>query len=140
MLIEPTPRGPLKRTKKGLVNRAPAADVNGSRDVENGPEDEGEMLYSANLHIFNCSTPSVCSVEGCVKYRDFYFPLTEPPIKKSRLESGGDVGGSGDENEMDVQEPVQDQEKNEDQEMKSCTVDLLQDSSRGTHQPKIYQG
>ncbi len=139
MLIEPTPRGPLKRTKKGLVNRAPAAAVNGSRDVENGSEDEGEMLYSANLHIFNCSSLSFCSVQGCVKYWHFYFPFTESPIKKSRLEAGGDVGGSGDENAMDVQEPVQDQEKNEDQEMKSCPVDLLQDSSRGTHQPKICQ-
>lgn len=108
VLIEPTPRGPLKRTRKGLVNRAPAAAVNGSRDVENGPEDE------------------------------------EPPDKKIQLEAGGDVDGSGDENEMDVQEPVQepvqDQEKNEDQEMESCPVDLVQDSSRGTCQPKICQG
>ncbi|XP_049909922.1 torsin-1A-interacting protein 2-like isoform X1 [Epinephelus moara] len=41
---EPTPRGPLKRTRKRTENQAPAAAVNGSRDVEDGSEDEGGML------------------------------------------------------------------------------------------------
>ncbi|XP_041790659.1 torsin-1A-interacting protein 2-like [Chelmon rostratus] len=96
--FEPTPRGPLKRTKKGLEDQAPVAAVNGSGDVENGSGDE------------------------------------ESPNKKSRLETRGEVGGSGDDNEMDVQESVEDREKNEDQEM-----DNGQDSPHGTHQPKICQ-
>ncbi|XP_070816783.1 torsin-1A-interacting protein 2-like [Chaetodon trifascialis] len=95
--FEPTPRGPLKRTKKSLENQDPVAAVNGSRDVENGSGDE------------------------------------ESPVKKSRLETGEEVGGSGD-NEMDVQESAEDQEKNEHREM-----DIGQDSSRGTHQQKICQ-
>lgn len=45
------------------------------------------------------------------------------------------MSGSGDENEMDVQESVEDLEKNEDQEM-----DFRQDSSHDTHQAKICQG
>lgn len=97
--FEPTPRGPLKRTRKGLKKQAPEADVNGSRDVETGSEDE------------------------------------DSPSKKNRRESGGAVGGSGDENEMDVQESVEDMEKNEDQEM-----DFIQESSRGIHHPKTFQG
>ncbi|XP_070688043.1 torsin-1A-interacting protein 2-like isoform X2 [Pempheris klunzingeri] len=36
---EPTPRNPLKRTKRGSEDQAPGA-VNGSRDVETGTEDE----------------------------------------------------------------------------------------------------
>lgn len=98
VLMAPTPRGPLKRTKKRPANRVPVTAVNGSKDVENGSDDE------------------------------------ESPRKKSRLEAGGDVGGSEDQNEMDVQESVEDEEKNEDQEM-----DIVQDSSHSTHQTKICQ-
>ncbi|XP_042371945.1 torsin-1A-interacting protein 2-like [Plectropomus leopardus] len=96
--FEPTPRGPLKRTRKGLENQVPVSAVNGSRDVENGSEDE------------------------------------ESPTKKSRVETGGAVGGSGDDNEMDVQESAEDVEKNEDQEM-----DIMEDSSHGT-KPEICRG
>ncbi|XP_051233865.1 torsin-1A-interacting protein 2 isoform X1 [Dicentrarchus labrax] len=96
--FEPTPRGPLKRTRRGLDKKAPLSVVNGSRDEETGSEDE------------------------------------ESPSKKSRPETGGDVGGGGDENnEMDVQEPAEDLVKTEHQEM-----DIIkQDSSHGTHQPNI---
>ncbi|XP_069006422.1 torsin-1A-interacting protein 2-like isoform X1 [Embiotoca jacksoni] len=38
--LEPTPRGPLKRTRKGGRNKAPAGTVNGTKDVETGSEDE----------------------------------------------------------------------------------------------------
>lgn len=66
------------------------------------------------------------------------FPhTTESPSKKIRLEPGGAAGGSGDENEMDVQES-EDLEENEDKEM-----DVRQESSHGTHsltQPKLCQG
>ncbi|XP_044054767.1 torsin-1A-interacting protein 2-like isoform X2 [Siniperca chuatsi] len=98
--FEPTPRGPLKRTKKGSENQAPVEvnPVNGSRDMENASDDE------------------------------------ESPSKKRRLETGGAMGGSGDDNEMDVHESVEDLEENEDQEM-----DTRQDSSHDTHQPKICQ-
>lgn len=64
--------------------------------------------------------------------------FTESPNKKSRLEPGGAVGGSGDENEMEVEESDEDLEKNEDQDM-----EIGQDSSHGTHathQLKTYQG
>ncbi|XP_070765499.1 torsin-1A-interacting protein 2-like [Enoplosus armatus] len=97
--FEPTPRGPLKRTKKRSENQAPVAAVNGSRDKENASDDE------------------------------------DSPSKKSRLETEEAVGGSGDDNEMDVQESVEYQKENEDQEM-----DIRQDLSHGTHQPKICQG
>ncbi|XP_059196737.1 torsin-1A-interacting protein 2 isoform X2 [Centropristis striata] len=38
-IAEPTVRGPLKRTRKGLQSQTPAAAVNGSKDVETGSED-----------------------------------------------------------------------------------------------------
>ncbi|XP_047443320.1 torsin-1A-interacting protein 2-like [Mugil cephalus] len=38
--VEPTPRGPLKRTKKGSQNKAPVTAINGTKDVENGSDDE----------------------------------------------------------------------------------------------------
>ncbi|XP_071343764.1 torsin-1A-interacting protein 2-like isoform X2 [Trachinotus anak] len=100
--FEPTPRGPLKRTKKHLENQAPVPvpAVNGSNDKEHGSDDE------------------------------------ESPIKKSRLETGEAAGGSGDENDMDVQESVKDEEDDQDQEM---DVER-QDSSPGSHPPKIRQG
>ncbi|XP_039985170.1 torsin-1A-interacting protein 2-like isoform X1 [Xiphias gladius] len=95
--IEPTPRGPLKRIKKGAENRAPVAAVNGSRHKENGSEDE------------------------------------EGPSKKIRLDTERAEGGSGDENEMDVQESAEDMESDQNQEM-----DMeRQDSSHGSHPPKI---
>ncbi|XP_039668082.1 torsin-1A-interacting protein 2-like isoform X2 [Perca fluviatilis] len=98
--FEATPRGPLKRTRKGLESQAPLTTVNGSRDVETGLEDE------------------------------------DSPSKKSRLETGGAVGGSGDKNdtEMDVQESVEDLEENKDEDQE---MDIIQDSSPLTHQPKV---
>ncbi|XP_040896770.1 torsin-1A-interacting protein 1 [Toxotes jaculatrix] len=94
--VEPTARGPLKRTKK---RQAPVAAVNGSRDKENDSEDE------------------------------------ESARKKSRLEAGGAVDGGGDEIEMDVQDSAADMENSQDHEM-----DMeRQDSSHGTHPPKICQ-
>ncbi|XP_067370465.1 torsin-1A-interacting protein 2-like isoform X2 [Channa argus] len=95
---EPTPRAPLKRTKRSLENQAPVAAVNGSREVENGSENE------------------------------------ESPSKKIRLETGGAVGSSGDEIQMDVQESVDDIENEQDQDM-----DIEQESSHGTYHPKICQ-
>ncbi|XP_028443271.1 torsin-1A-interacting protein 2 isoform X2 [Perca flavescens] len=98
--FEATPRGPLKRTRKGLESQAPLTAVNGSKDVETGLEDEVS------------------------------------PSKKSRLETGGAVGGSGDKNdtEMDVQESVEDLEENKDEDQE---MDIIQDSSHLTPQPKV---
>ncbi|XP_034566649.1 torsin-1A-interacting protein 1-like [Notolabrus celidotus] len=45
--VEPTPRGPLKRTRKRLENQASAAAMNGSKDEENYPED-GESPNKKN--------------------------------------------------------------------------------------------
>lgn len=95
--FEPTPRGPLKRTKRGAQNQAPAPAVNGSREAESGSDDK------------------------------------ESPSKKPRLETAGEAGGSGDENEMDVQE--EDPDKPKDQEM-----DLEQDFSQIPPQPKTCKG
>ncbi|XP_032382155.1 uncharacterized protein LOC116695799 isoform X1 [Etheostoma spectabile] len=97
--FEATPRGPLKRTRKGLESQAPLTAVNGSKDVETGLEDE------------------------------------DSPSKKSRLETGGAVGGSGDKNEteMDVQESFEDLEENKDEDQE---MDIIPDSSHVTHQPK----
>ncbi|XP_075943902.1 uncharacterized protein LOC142946478 isoform X1 [Anarhichas minor] len=95
--VEPTPRGPLKRTRKELKKQAPVRAVNGSGDMENGSDDE------------------------------------ESPGKKGRAETDRPVDGGGDENEMDVGE--EDLERNEDQEM-----DVLQDSSYGTHRPTTCHG
>ncbi|GAA6233856.1 torsin-1A-interacting protein 2-like isoform X1 [Lates japonicus] len=47
--VEPTPRGPLKRTKRNSENQAPLAAVNGSRDVENGTEDEESPSKKSRL-------------------------------------------------------------------------------------------
>lgn len=55
------------------------------------------------------------------------FLWTESPTKKRRLKTEGDIDGGGDKKEVDVQEPVEDQEKNEELEM-----DIDQDS---THEP-----
>ncbi|XP_037625346.1 torsin-1A-interacting protein 2-like isoform X1 [Sebastes umbrosus] len=96
---EATPRGPLKRTRKGLKTQAPVAAVNGSRDSETHSEDEAS------------------------------------PSKKKQPDTGEAVGGSGDENKMDVQESVEDPENNEDQEM-----DLIQDPSHDTELPKTCKG
>ncbi|XP_060934265.1 torsin-1A-interacting protein 2-like isoform X2 [Limanda limanda] len=100
----PTPRGPLKRTKRGSGKPGPVAAVNGSGDQENGSEDE------------------------------------ESPSKKSRLEAegaaGGDDDGGDDGTEMEVQESAGDVKNYQDQE----TVVYKQDSSHGTHPPKLYQG
>uniref|UniRef100_UPI003AAF1822 uncharacterized protein n=1 Tax=Centroberyx gerrardi TaxID=166262 RepID=UPI003AAF1822 len=59
----------------------------------------------------------------------------ECPSKKIRLEAGGEAGGSGDENEMDVQETNDSLEKNEDQEMIT-----EEDPPHRTHQQKMCQG
>lgn len=66
----------------------------------------------------------------------FISLITESPIKKSRLKEAGEVCSSGD-NEMEVQESVDEPEKNEDLEM-----DVGEDSSHKLHphQPQIYQG
>ncbi|XP_034738038.1 torsin-1A-interacting protein 2-like isoform X2 [Etheostoma cragini] len=96
--FEATPRGPLKRTRKGLESQAPLAAVNGSKDVETGLEDE------------------------------------DSPSKKSRLETGGPVGGSGDKTEMDVQESLEELEENKDEDQE---MDIIPDSSHLTHQPKV---
>ncbi|KAK2835617.1 hypothetical protein Q5P01_016101 [Channa striata] len=95
---EPTPRAPLKRTKRSAESQAPAAAVNGSTELENGSDNE------------------------------------ESPSKKIRLETGGAVGGSGDDNHMDVQEPVEDMENEQDQDM-----DVEQESSHGTYHPNTCQ-
>ncbi|KAM6939055.1 uncharacterized protein PEZ65_005204 isoform 1-T1 [Lycodopsis pacificus] len=97
LAVEPTPRGPLKRTRKELKKQAPVRAVNGSGDMENGSDDE------------------------------------ESPGKKGRAEIGRPLDGSGDANEMDVQE--EDLERNENQEM-----DVLHDSSSGTHRPITCHG
>ncbi|XP_023263780.1 torsin-1A-interacting protein 2-like isoform X1 [Seriola lalandi dorsalis] len=47
--FEPTPRIPLKRTKRHLENQAPVAAVNGSRDKENGSEDEESPSKKSRL-------------------------------------------------------------------------------------------
>ncbi|XP_078115226.1 uncharacterized protein LOC144523511 isoform X1 [Sander vitreus] len=102
--FEATPRGPLKRTRKGeKESQAPLTAVNGSKDVETGLEDE------------------------------------DSPSKKSRLETGGAAGGSGDKNEteMDVQESVEDLEENKDEDQE---MDIIQDSSHLTHRPKVERG
>ncbi|XP_071403042.1 torsin-1A-interacting protein 2-like [Centroberyx affinis] len=97
--VELTPRGPLKRTRRGIENKVPVAAVNGSKDAENASEDE------------------------------------ESPRKKIRLEAGGEADGSGDENEMDVQETNDSLEKKEDQEMIP-----EEDPPHRTHQQKMCQG
>ncbi|TNN69269.1 Torsin-1A-interacting protein 2 [Liparis tanakae] len=97
--VEPTTRGPLKRTRKGLKNHAPVPAVNGSSDVETSSDDD------------------------------------DSPSKKSRTETERPVDESGDEKEMDVQESVEDLEKNEDLEM-----DNIQDASYGTHQLTTHFG
>ncbi|KAK5870176.1 hypothetical protein PBY51_024832 [Eleginops maclovinus] len=97
--FELEPRGPLKRTKRGLKNPNPVKAVNGSRDEESGSEDE------------------------------------ECPSKKSRPESGGSEDSYGDVNEMEVQEPDEDQEKNEDQ-----GIDNIHRSSPATHHVQINKG
>ncbi|AWP11018.1 putative torsin-1A-interacting protein 2-like [Scophthalmus maximus] len=104
---EPTPRGPLKRTKKSSESPDPPAAVNGSGDKDNGSEDEGHFE------------------------RPFMSCTTESPRKKGRLETGGAVGGGGDENEMDVQ-----QSTSQDQDMDT----ERQESSHGSHPPKISHG
>ncbi|XP_069378275.1 torsin-1A-interacting protein 2-like [Paralichthys olivaceus] len=108
--FEPTPRGPLKRTKRSSGKPAPLAAVNGSGDHEDNSEDE------------------------------------ESPSKKSRLEAegaAGSGGGSGDDDdddddgtEMEFQESAGDMKNNQGQE----TVSLKQESSHGTHPPKLYPG
>lgn len=69
----------------------------------------------------------------------FISHLTDSPSKKSRLETGGAAGGSGDNNEteMDVQESVEDLEENKDEDQE---MDIIQDSSHLTHQPKVERG
>nr|XP_046248246.1 torsin-1A-interacting protein 2 isoform X2 [Scatophagus argus] len=49
--FEPTPRGPLKRTKRALENQTPVAAVNGSRDVEDGSEEEEEESPSKKSRL-----------------------------------------------------------------------------------------
>ncbi|XP_031174268.1 torsin-1A-interacting protein 2-like isoform X4 [Sander lucioperca] len=65
--------------------------------------------------------------------------VKDSPSKKSRLETGGAAGGSGDNNEteMDVQESVEDLEENKDEDQE---MDIIQDSSHLTHQPKVERG
>lgn len=43
MNYDSTWRGPLKRNKKGSTKQTPAG-VSGSRDLENGIEDDGKLL------------------------------------------------------------------------------------------------
>ncbi|KAM8874391.1 uncharacterized protein AB9W97_015762 isoform 2-T2 [Spinachia spinachia] len=100
LTLEPTPRGPLKRTRRGLRNQAPVPDVNGSGDADSDSGDEGKS-----------------------------------PSKRSRSETGRPVDGSGDENEMDVEESDGDLEKRADHDM-----DINQRSSHATHQPTTGQG
>ncbi|XP_020503241.2 torsin-1A-interacting protein 2 [Labrus bergylta] len=45
----PAPRGPLKRTKRTSGSQAPLPAVNGSKDVENGSEDEGSPSKKSRL-------------------------------------------------------------------------------------------
>ncbi|XP_008291450.1 torsin-1A-interacting protein 1-like [Stegastes partitus] len=47
--FEATPRSPLKRTKKGLENKAPGAAVNGSKDEENDSEEEEQPRKKSRL-------------------------------------------------------------------------------------------
>ncbi|TKS74529.1 Torsin-1A-interacting protein 2 [Collichthys lucidus] len=57
----------------------------------------------------------------------------DSPSKKSRKETGREeVGGGGDENEMDVEESAEHVEENGEQE--------IEDSSHNTHQPEICPG
>ncbi|XP_047199213.1 torsin-1A-interacting protein 2-like isoform X1 [Hippoglossus stenolepis] len=106
MGCEPTPRGPLKRTKRSSGKPGPVAAVNGSGDPESGSEDE------------------------------------ESPSKKSRLQTEGAAGRGDDDDdddgddgtEMEVQESAGDMKNNQE------TVADKQESSHGTHPPKLYQG
>ncbi|XP_010786396.1 torsin-1A-interacting protein 2 isoform X1 [Notothenia coriiceps] len=97
--FELTPRGPLKRTRRGMKPQSPVKAVNGSRDEECDSEDEVS------------------------------------PSKKSRLEDGGAEDSCGDANEMEVQEPDDDQDTDEDQGM-----DIIQQSSHASHQVQSNKG
>ncbi|KAL3047713.1 hypothetical protein OYC64_021820 [Pagothenia borchgrevinki] len=59
----------------------------------------------------------------------------EFPSKKTRLEDGGAEDSCGDANEMEVQEPDEDQEINEEQGM-----DIIQQSSHASHQVQLNKG
>ena len=61
--------------------------------------------------------------------------MTESPSKKTRLEDGGAEDSCGDANEMEVQEPDEDQEINEEQGM-----DIIQQSSHASHQVQLNKG
>lgn len=71
--VEPTPRGPLKRTRKSLDNRDQVEAVNGSRKAGSGSEDEGgKLILSVFLCLFYIWTPSQYTLtftsspqEGC---------------------------------------------------------------------------
>lgn len=72
--VEPTPRGPLKRTKRrNSENQAPVAAVNGSRDVENGTEDEGGMPQLTQLTQFSLFTTTVNSQSAVCEYFLTFF-------------------------------------------------------------------
>lgn len=49
LTVEPTPRGPLKRSKKESEKKASGAAVNGTKDAENGTEDDGGMFQLTEL-------------------------------------------------------------------------------------------
>lgn len=90
MSYEPTCRSPLRRTKKRLIEPAPAAAaVNGSRDKENGSEDEGGMRH---ITIFSLIIITVNSQSAAFivmwSFFDFYFLLQSHPLRRSawRLE------------------------------------------------------
>lgn len=71
----------------------------------------------------------------CEEFESLLSHFTDSPSKKSRTETEKPVDESGDEKKMDVQESVEDLEKNEDLEM-----DNIQDASYGTHQLTTYFG
>lgn len=127
--FEPTPRGPLKRKKKSSEKPIPVAAVKRSGDLINGVEDEGGIInllwtwWTIKWWIY----VRWCQIETVIS------SVKESPKKKSRLESVGDVGGSGDE-EMDVQESRH-LEKVEHLEM-----DGDEHSSHGSHEPTMHRG
>ncbi|XP_053287315.1 torsin-1A-interacting protein 2 isoform X1 [Pleuronectes platessa] len=59
--FEPTPRGPLKRTKRSSGRPGPAAAVNGSGDQENGSEDEESPGKKRRLET---EGPTGCDDDG----------------------------------------------------------------------------
>ncbi|XP_026161192.1 torsin-1A-interacting protein 2-like isoform X2 [Mastacembelus armatus] len=61
--------------------------------------------------------------------------VKDSPSKRRRKETGGSTGSSGDDNEMEVQESVEEMEKSQEK-----GKDIEPDPPQGTHRSKIYQG